>query len=60
MLGGKDEFVLHFREMHDYRYLLARDNNAATMIRKEIIDALKRLYADKQGGNLPIYAVEVK
>jgi hypothetical protein len=52
--------VLHFRDMHDYRYLLSRNNNAAMTIRKDIIDALKRLYVDKQGGNLPIYAVEVK
>jgi hypothetical protein len=60
MLGGKDEFVIHFSEMHDYRFLLASEINAPTTIRNNIIDALKRLYADKQGGNLPIYEVEDK
>ena len=55
MLGSKDEFVLHFEGTHDHRYLV-KDTN----VRKEIIDVLKRLYADQFQQNLPIYAVDEK
>lgn len=41
MLGSKDDFVLHFKDMHDYRYLI-KDTNQ----RKDLIDVVKRLYAD--------------
>ena len=55
MLGAKDDFVLHFKDMQDYRYLI-KD----TTQRKELIDTVKKLYADKVGANLPIYAVEAR
>ena len=55
MLGSKDDFVLHFWEEQDLRYH-AKDTNA----RKEVIDLIKRLYADKFGKNIPLYAVDVK
>jgi hypothetical protein len=54
MLGSKDEFVFHFREFQDFRYLI--DNH----LRNDLIDTVKRLYADKFNENLYVYAVQEK
>ena len=55
MLGSKDDFVLHFKEPRDYRYLI-RDAE----LRSSMIETIKQLFADKFHQNLPIFAVEKK
>jgi hypothetical protein len=53
MLGSKNEFVLHVKGKHDYRYLTKDSDH-----RNQIIETLKKLFADKFHQNLPIFAVE--
>jgi hypothetical protein len=54
MLGSKDELVIHFREYRDFRYLIDAH------LRNDLIDTVKRLYADKFNENLYVYAVQEK
>ena len=50
MLGSKTEFTLHVPKEYDYRFLSDR--------RTEIIDIIKRRYAEKFMENLPIYGID--
>jgi hypothetical protein len=54
MLGSKDDLVFHIREYRDFRYLID------THLRNDLIETVKKLYADKFKENLYVYAVQEK
>ena len=53
MQGSKNEFVIHVKKKHDYRI-----QTACQFTRKDVVDLIKRNYADKYQTNLPIYHIE--
>ena len=54
MLGSKDELVFHFKEYRDFRYLIDAH------FRNDLIETVKKIYADKFHENLSVYAVQEK
>ena len=50
LLGAKIEFTLHVQNEYDYRFQSEKRN--------EIVDAIKRAYAEKFKKNLPVYGIE--
>jgi len=53
MQGSKNEFVIHVSNEHDYRI-----QTACQFTRKDVVDLIKKAFAEKTGTNVPVFHIE--